>query len=180
MKIGDQWWMAENPAYLTKVSPSSDGTYTEPYYYVIGYEGTNVETTKATDNYNKYGVLYNWLAAKAACPPGWHLPSDTEWTELANYFGGEYNAGRQMKESGTVHWISPNEGATNESGFSGLPGGSNSGGSFYDIGKEGYFWSATEFNTTVSRFRRLGYNSVFFRSLGYPKDCGFSVRYVKD
>ena len=48
--------MAENPAYLTKVSPSSDGTYTEPYYYVIGYEGTNVETTKATDNYNKYGV----------------------------------------------------------------------------------------------------------------------------
>lgn len=99
VKIGNQIWMAENLAYLPSVSPHSEESYTEPYYYVYGYEGTSVSEAKATDNYNTYGVLYNWPAAmngatssntnpsgvQGICPTGWHLPSDAEWTELSNY-----------------------------------------------------------------------------------------------
>ena len=97
--IGEQTWMAENMAYLPSVSLSTDGSWTEPYYYVYGYEGTNIAAAKATDNYKMYGVLYNWVAAMAGatdsntssgrvqgiCPEGWHLPSDAEWTQLATY-----------------------------------------------------------------------------------------------
>ena len=72
--------MAENLAWLPGVSPSSDGSETLSYYYVRGYEGTVVSEAKAVANYSTYGVLYNWPAAMAACPDGWHLPSDGDWT----------------------------------------------------------------------------------------------------
>ena len=72
-----------------------------------------------------YGLLYNWYAASDAnfATSGWHVPSYTEWTTLITYLGGSSVAGGKLKETGTVHWASPNTGATNESGFTGLPGG---------------------------------------------------------
>ncbi|MFN2380349.1 MAG: FISUMP domain-containing protein, partial [Bacteroidales bacterium] len=76
VRIGDQIWMAENLAYLPSVSPSSEGSETEPYYYVYAYDGSIVSEAKVTDNYNAYGVLFNWPAALTACPDGWHLPTD--------------------------------------------------------------------------------------------------------
>lgn len=78
--IGKQFWMAENLAYLPSVVDPGTGSYTEPYYSVYGYNGTDVAAAKATENYQTYGVLYNWPAAMTACPEGWHLPSDAEWT----------------------------------------------------------------------------------------------------
>jgi uncharacterized protein (TIGR02145 family) len=71
------------------------------------------------------------------CPTGWHVSSDAEWTTLADFLGGLSMAGGKMKESGTTHWLSPNTGASNESGFSGLPGGFRGYGSFNDIGGSG-------------------------------------------
>jgi uncharacterized protein (TIGR02145 family) len=147
VKIGSQVWMAENLAYLPVVSPSSDGSETSPYYYVYGYEGTNVETAKAEANYTTYGVLYNWVAAKTACPTGWHLPSQAEWSILPDFLGSF--AGGKMKESGTSHWFSPNTEATNSSGFNALPGGYRYdggfqiGGGFYELGEHTSFLSAT-------------------------------------
>ncbi len=99
VRIGDQVWMAENLKYLPEVSPGSAGSETNPHYSVYGYEGTDVSEAVATDNYNNYGVLYNWPAAmdgassssanpsgvQGVCPAGWHLPSDAEWTELTDY-----------------------------------------------------------------------------------------------
>ncbi|MDD4178128.1 MAG: FISUMP domain-containing protein, partial [Bacteroidales bacterium] len=81
--------MKENLAYLPNVSQPDDGSQTSPFYYVYGYEGFSVPEAKTTPNYQTYGVLYNWPAALTACPQGWHLPSDNEWTILTDYLGGE-------------------------------------------------------------------------------------------
>src|ERR1035437_4904310 len=77
-------------------------------------------------NASTYGKLYNWYAVndpRGLAPTGWHVPSDAEWTTLSTCLGGNAVAGGAMKETGTTHWTSPNTGATNSSGFTGLPGG---------------------------------------------------------
>jgi len=181
VEIGTQTWMAENLKYLPSVNLSHNGSKTDPYYYVYGYEGTVVSEAKATDNFQTYGVLYNWPAALTACPSGWHLPSDEEWATLTDYLGGENIAGGKMKETGTTHWYSPNTGATNESGFTALPGGDRNGyGGFYDLGVLGDWWSATEYGSDDAYGRSLDYYYAnVFRGYGY-KSYGFSVRCVRD
>jgi uncharacterized protein (TIGR02145 family) len=123
VKIGTQIWMSENLAYLPIVCPLTNIYSPSPRYYVYGYSGTSVEAAKTFVNYTTYGVLYNWAASLTSCPKGWHLPSNTEWMDLSIYLGGESAAEGKMKETGTTHWLYPNTDATNESGFSGLPGG---------------------------------------------------------
>lgn len=197
VQIGDQVWMAENLAYLPSVNMVADGSEDAAgsYYYVYGYDGTNVTDAKATANYTTYGVLYNWTAAMAGeasstanpsgiqgvCPTGWHLPSDAEWTQLTDYLGGESVAGDKLKETGTTHWLSPNTGATNETGFTALPGGYRSyHGTFYNIGYSGYWWSATDFNSNNAWSRTMRYNSSsVYRDYDH-KELGFSVRCVRD
>ena len=100
--IGDQCWMAENLKCLPSVSPISErsprrlwrhiqnSSRTSPYCYVYGYQGKRVSEAQATANYRNYGVLYNWPAALEACPAGWHLPSDEEWTQLVDYLMDQY------------------------------------------------------------------------------------------
>jgi uncharacterized protein (TIGR02145 family) len=183
VQIGDQVWMAENLAYLPSVNMVADGSEDAAgsYYYVYGYDGTNVAEAKATDNYATYGVLYNWTAAMNACPDGWHLPSDAEWTELTDYLGGESVAGGKLKETGTTHWASPNTGATNETGFTALPGGyRNSSGSFVSIGYYGYWWSATEIGATSAWYRFMFFYSSDVSSYNYYKEVGLSVRCLRD
>ena len=126
VKIANQVWMAENLKYLPSVVGPPTTSYTLPYYYVYGYYGTDVNAAKATANYTTYGVLYNWAAALTSCPAGWHLPGTGEWTQLTDYLGGLSTAGGKLKETGTAHWASPNTGATNEYGFTALPGSSYS------------------------------------------------------
>jgi uncharacterized protein (TIGR02145 family) len=141
-----------------------------------------------------YGRLYNWYAvndARGLAPQGYHVPSDAEWNKLVKYLdvGADTTcvicnqssiAGGAMKS--TTGWNSPNTGATNSSGFAGLPGGvRNSDGTFVDIGNNGYWWSFTEYNTTDSWYRSLYYASGnVVRSYGGSKRVGFSVRCVRD
>ena len=193
--IGSQTWMAENLKYLPSVVGPGTGSKTTPHYYVYGYNGTNVTDAKATANYNTYGVLYNWPAAmngaassttnpsgvQGVCPDGWHLPSDAEWTELTDYLGGESVAGGKLKETGTTHWASPNAGATNETGFTALPGGfRHYDGDFYGIGNYGNWWSSTENNTLYAYNRLLYYNYYGLNNFDNSKMIGFSVRCVRD
>ncbi|MCD4697466.1 MAG: fibrobacter succinogenes major paralogous domain-containing protein, partial [Bacteroidales bacterium] len=173
-------WMKENLAYLPDVSPPSNGSQTSSYHYVYGYDGSSVSEAKATSNYQTYGVLYNWPAASTACPDGWHLPSDDEWTILTDYLGGESVAGGKMKETGTTHWNSPNTGATNESGFSCLPGGYYYGGSYYYLGSSGYWWSSAEYSSTYAWYRRMGYDYGNVARSSSSKALGFSVRCLRD
>jgi len=150
-----------------------------------GYSWYNNDaaTFKATN-----GALYNWYALDAAsnggknvCPTGWHVPTDDEWTTFTTFLGGESVAGGKMKETGTAHWQSPNTGATNESGFTALPGGGRYfDGTFSSIGSIGCWWSSTELLTTSARGRYLYFNySLVYRGSGSKQD-GFSVRCIKD
>ena len=195
VKIGNQVWMAENLKYLPSVVGSGTGSLTIPYYYVYGYNGTDVAAAKGTANYTTYGVLYNWPAAMAGsassaanpsgvqgvCPTGWHLPSDAEWTQLTDYLGGESVAGGKLKEAGTAHWQSPNTGATNETGFTALPGGYRyDDGSFDGIGDGGFWWSATEHNTNLAWYRDMYYLYSSVSRYSDNKELGFSVRCVRD
>jgi uncharacterized protein (TIGR02145 family) len=184
--INGKEWMAENLAYLPAVFPYRDGSGTDLRYYVYyeeGHlEGSNVAHAK-TNIYAKYGVLYNWPAAMAACPPGWHLPRDDEWEVLITFLGGEDIAGGKLKETGTTHWRSPNTGATNETGFTALPGGRRvEYGSEIGIDLSGYWWSSTEFYTggDSSSGSYLSYDNTSIKRLNYRKSCGFSVRFVRD
>jgi len=197
--IGNQVWMAENLKYLPKVIGATLGSKTTPCYYVYGYNGTIVEEAKATANYNTFGVLYNWPAACSACPSGWHLPSDDEWTQLTDYLSSdtrywcnnnsEYIAKSLASTSG---WntntnncaIGNNQMSNNSTGFTALPGGRHVfDAGFLAIDYDGYWWSSTEaFFDHMSAYRRditHNYGKVF--SWGeYSKINGYSVRCVKN
>ena len=136
---------------------------------------------------NPYGKLYNWYTVddpRNVCPTGWHVPSNAEWTVLTDYLGGQSVAGGKMKSMGTQYWRSPNTDATNESGFSGHPGGSRSSshGSFYAIGSYGFWWRPTENSADDDEawYRRLSYSIGDVTSNHINKQHGFSVRCLRD
>jgi uncharacterized protein (TIGR02145 family) len=131
-----------------------------------------------------YGKLYNWYAVidpRGLAPEGWHIPTDFEWTALENCLGGSLVAGGPMKETGTTHWQTPNTGATNISGFNGLPGGyRNFTGQFFSIGLNGFFWCNTEFNSTLAYGRYLIYNDDRIYKNTYEMRRGYPVRCIRD
>ncbi len=111
----------------------------------------------------------------------WHLPSDAEWTTVETCLGGASVAGGAMKEAGTVHWTSPNTGATNSSGFTTLPGGfRNTDGTFAGVSTNGYWWSSTEDNTVYAWDRQLVYTDGNFYRFSNLKLHGFSFRCLRD
>lgn len=134
-------------------------------------------------NVTTYGRLYTWAAALrvAASIDGWHLPSDAEWTTLTTYLGGTNVAGGKLKEVGTTHWENPNEGATNESGFTALPGGDRGDdGTFNGIGYSGFWWSATDGGAASAWRRYVDYYGSDVSSYDSNKMVGFSVRLIRD
>jgi uncharacterized protein (TIGR02145 family) len=191
VQIGEQCWFSENCRYLPEVSPSSEGIETDPYYYVYEYQGTDVAAAKLTSKYETYGVLYNWPAVmtEGICPSDWHIPSDGEFMEFADFLGGEvfFLEGGKMKEAGYDHWNPPNTGATNSSGFTGLPGGYSSPDGFGGIGTQGGWWSATDFGPlagplagSFAGLYDLHYNNLEFHPLTIYHFYGFSARCVRD
>jgi uncharacterized protein (TIGR02145 family) len=142
------------------------------------------------DNINQfneiYGKLYNWFAIsdpRNVCPIGWHVPSYSEWDILTDFLGGHKVAGGKMKASESIHWKNPNKFATNESGFSGLPGGNRLG----SAGIYGNWWSSTELvgygEDAKSRNAwgiYLSFDECSAISHHFYKWSGFSVRCLKD
>ncbi|MBU0713276.1 PEGA domain-containing protein [bacterium] len=198
VKIGDQWWMAEN----LKVTHYRNG---DAIPNVTGDTEWSNLTTGAYCNYNNddnnatnadtYGRLYNWYAvndSRNIAPTGWHVPSDEEWKELEMYLGMSQSdadatgvrgtdEGGKLKETGTNHWSSPNTDATNESGFAALPGGYRGFyGSVYYMGNYAYFWSSTESEGGSAWGRRLNYSNSDVYRYYFSKQYGFSVRCVRD
>lgn len=180
--IGTQTWMAEN----LKTTKFSDGTLiplvpVNDKWQALSTPGFSWYENNATSK-NSYGALYNWYTVNTGklCPAGWHVPTDGEWTTLTNYFGTEEIAGGKLKEKGITHWESPNEGATNEVGFTALPGGNRGfNGAFGDQGGFGYWWTSSGSNTTEAWYRNLGYPGSWVRRLSFGnKHSGFSVRCV--
>ena len=151
--LGDQTWLAQN----------------------LNYEADNSWCYgDAPENCETYGRLYSWEAAMDACPDGWHLPSDQEWSALIKYLDPlsrpnavlteSRTAGGLMKtgtiEDGTGLWTEPNEGATNASGFSVVPGGERvptPAGLFNLLGQHAFFWTSTEYDSSSAGFKTMDY-----------------------
>jgi uncharacterized protein (TIGR02145 family) len=192
--IGTQTWMAEN----LKTTKYSDGTaipnVTVDTAWAALTTGAYSDYSNNPANSTTYGRLYNWYAVdnnaatkvasnggKNVCPTGWHVSTYTEWETLTTYLGGESVQGGKLKETGTAHWISPNTGATNGTGFTALPGGYRDvDGMYYYIGYYGSWWNSTEYSTSGAWYGDMGcYRTNVFRSYG-DKRNGFSVRCVKN
>ena len=194
INIGTQVWMAEN----LKTTKYNDGTpipnITDNTTWIALTTGAYSDYSNTPANSITYGRLYNWYvvdnnaATKVAsnggrnvCPTSWHVPSDAEWTTLTTYLGGESIAGDKLKESGTAHWASPNTGATNETGFTALPGGNRGGdGLYYIIGNYGFWWSSTEYSTWYAWKRNMHYDGTSVNRANDIKVLGYSVRCVRD
>ena len=199
--IGDQLWMKEN----LKVTHYNDGSEIPTGYSISEWADLGETETGAyaiygdnESNADTYGYMYNWYTVddeRGVCPESWHVPTDDEYTALIDYLGGTSVAAGKLKEctEGSCpesnYWISPNTGATNESGFTGLPGGfrfgelpaENDDGGYNGMGGIGYFWSSsTEDNNNNAWMRELNYYySEIFWFTGY-KRSGFSVRCLAD
>jgi uncharacterized protein (TIGR02145 family) len=184
--IGAQCWLKENLNVGTKINSTTSG-----------YQQTNngiIEKYCYNNNIANcaiYGGLYEWPEAmqyvttegvQGICPAGWHIPTDAEWTTLTTFLGGESVAGGKMKEAGFAHWNSPNTGATNESGFTGLPGGyrTHDSGVFGDLGFYGGFWSSSQGGTSNAYYRYLLYNRAYMHRSYASKARGFSIRCLKN
>ncbi len=184
VKIGNQVWMKEN----LKVSQYQNGdpipTNLSNHKWGKTTSGAFAIYENDEANHIKYGKLYNWYAMvdkRNVCPVGWHVPSDQEWTRLENYLGGAEVAGGKMKA--IIGNDSPNTGATNESGFSGLLGGYRSkDGTYSGIGNGnlGCWWSSTEYSTIGGWDRYLLWSIGNSDRAKAGKQNGFSVRCIKD
>jgi uncharacterized protein (TIGR02145 family) len=206
--LGNQTWMAENLAYLPKVDPPQNGSVDEPFYYVYDYGGSNVLEAFQDSNYKNFGVLYNWAAAMTACPDGWYLPTDEDWTTLERYLGMKWSEGDSpdRRETGDVGqklkskewWRYEKGNKNNSSGFNAPPGGerindsSSNPGYFMGIFDTCNYWTSTpdpennpwwrgisRDDDGVSWLRSIGQNDGVNRGSGPAKDYGYSVRCVK-
>jgi uncharacterized protein (TIGR02145 family) len=183
VNIGSQTWMAEN----LKTTLYNDGEpipiVTDDFAWDTYATGIFCYYENEYSNKYLYGALYNWYAVKTGklCPDGWYVPTDPEWTILTDFLGGESGAGGRLKETGTIHWNSPNAGATNESGFTALPGGyRHYDGGFYSIGSDGMWWSATESPGNFAYYRYLFSGAQNMRSYDGSQRNGYSVRCLRD
>ena len=160
IKIGDQWWMAENLNFYT-----NSGSW-----YYDNDSITYAET---------YGRLYTLDTANNVCPEGWHLPTDFEWKEL------EMHLGMTQAQADGTGWRGTDQGTklkdNGSSEFNALPGGyHNSIGSFYSINSGTGFWSSSESGSLNAWVRILGAGNEQVGRFDFNKSYGFYVRCVKD
>jgi uncharacterized protein (TIGR02145 family) len=196
IEIGAQVWMAEN----LRTTKYNDGTP------IPEIKETSVWESLSTPGYcwynndastfkNTYGALYNWYAVYTGklCPVGWHVPSDDEWNTLISYLGGEIAAGAKVIETGNLHWLETYiKGATNESGFTGLPGGARSFSQdfsgFVSLGIYGHWWTSTDYtppyDALVTQLPSYDFSDEghwgFEAGFAARKSGGMSVRCVED
>jgi uncharacterized protein (TIGR02145 family) len=183
--IGTQTWMAENlrtiqfndGTAIPLVTDSKEWNWLETpaYCWYNNDEGTN-----KTD----YGALYNYYTIKTGklCPDGWRVPSDNDWTVLTDFLGGLYVAGGKMKEAGTNHWVEPNLGADNTSGFTALPTPYRFySGTYFFNGAEGEWWASDQFDETSVYTRGLKSKTKAIRRFDAAfRQDGYCVRCLKN
>jgi uncharacterized protein (TIGR02145 family) len=182
--IGTQYWMRENLDVVTYRNGDVIPQVTDASAWAGLTSGAWCYYNNDVANGAIYGKLYNWYAVndtRGLAPKGWHVPTDAEWTILTDKLGGTVVAGGKMKSVGTTRWTTPNTSATNENGFTGLPGGFRDYyGTFFYIGNFGFWWSSSEYDTASAWFRNLYYNGGNASRDNYDKKNGFSVRCLRD
>ena len=205
VQIGNQCWMKENLrttkyADGTSISQGGEASTTVAYWYYPNNRSSNKPT---------YGLLYNWKAVmqnssssdanpsgvQGICPTGWHVPSYAEWTQLTDYVSSQSqyvcgsnntNIAKALASTTGWHWgsdtcaVGNTPSSNNATGFSALPAGYYYYGSYYQMGYDAYFWSASESDNSNAYRHYLYYNSANVRSLGSDKNLGYSVRCLRD
>ncbi len=181
--IGNQVWMKEN----LRTSRNNDGSNIPYITNNSSWSSLNPAYcwyNNDVSNKTVYGAMYNWYAINTGklCPIGWHVSTDSEWTTLTTYLGGESVAGGKLKEIGTTHWASPNTGATDDVGFIALPGGFrySSDGSFTPAGYYGRWWTSTDGGDIRAWGRGMDYNNSTVGRYNSDKKLGNSVRCIMD
>jgi uncharacterized protein (TIGR02145 family) len=199
VRIGRQWWIAENLRVTHFCNGESIPNVTNSSQWTQLLTSAYCTYNDSLNNVKTHGHLYNWYAVKDnrnIAPKGWHVPTDKEWKELEMHLGMTRfladqidwrgtDEGGKLKKTGIEHWQSPNTGATNESGFTALPSGCRScEGRYYDIGYNARFWSSTKSTEFYDEWhawsRTLAWNSSDIARYPQPRQCGYSVRCVKD
>ena len=151
VQIGNQCWMQSNLKVTKYRNGDNIPTGLSNSSWGSTFSGAYVSYLNSTINDSLFGKLYNWYAVgdgRGICPIGWHVPSNSEWTTLTDFLGGESVAGGALKNTSTQPipggWNVPNTGATNSSGFTALPGGwRDDGGAFRDLNNDGRWWSSS-------------------------------------
>ncbi|WP_316811676.1 FISUMP domain-containing protein [Pedobacter heparinus] len=181
IKIGTQTWMMENLKTTHYRNGDPIPNLADQTAWTSDLSGGYCTYSNSLENGATYGKLYNWYAVhnpKGLAPTGWHIPSDAEWAILYNYIGGTRESGKKIQDTNPVHW-SNYVIATNETKFSGLPGGNrNSNGIFENLSWDGIWWTDTS-NNNLS----VGYDLYvkgYIERIERDKKYGFSVRCVKD
>ena len=180
IQIGDQIWMKENLRTIKYNNGDLIGTTFPEFKDINGEDSPKYVWNYAgkENNVRTYGRLYTWYVIfdpRGVCPCGWHIPNDSEWLKLISYLGGDSIAGGKLKEEGSSDWNFPNVGATNESGFTALPGGGRiSNGIYNDYGTGAIWWNAE------GKGIYLNYSDAYIHKWHFIKSSGFSVRCIKD
>lgn len=199
VQIGNQTWMAENLMSTKYADGSSIPLITDNAVWNALSDDYH-DTDRAYCYYNNsmspgHGALYTWAAAmdganysstnpsgvQGACPTGWHLPSYYEWKEMLDFLGGDVIAGPKLKATGMEYWDSPNNVATNESGFSAIPAGyRDEYGDFESFNSSGAWWDTDRASTILgySHWLHAGYDKVYQSNVRQSR--GLSIRCVKD
>lgn len=182
-------WMTDALAYLPSVNKVSSDSKTEPLFYVYNYNDTIVSEAIETENYKKYGALYNLPAAKLACPSGWHIATNDEWVQLTQFINDQhglshttgdfwFGVGKYLKS--TSGWDNSGNG-TDDYGFNGLPGGyRHMNQNFYGLGVYGFWWTSTELTATNAIIVFLDGRSDTFTQSHNDTNYGYSIRCIKD
>lgn len=180
--IGTQTWMKENLKTTSYLDGSPIPNITNSNLWGRQTVGSYCWYNDAVTNKGTYGALYNFYTvqdSRELCPIGWHVPSKEEWAVLTTYLGGESVAGKKLMESGSTHW-QPFNSATNESGFTALPGGDRYNNGFYFIGGKGSWWTSTEYDSDDAWSPAMASSYIDVRTYQSEKFVGLSVRCVKD
>jgi uncharacterized protein (TIGR02145 family) len=184
IKIGDQLWMSEN----LRTTHFNDGadiplTKDDDSWHNLKSSGYCWYNNDEASFKDPYGAIYNGytLTSGKLCPAGWHVPSIDEWRVLRDFLGDSSNAGGKLKESGTAHWLSPNKGADNRTGFTALPACIRYFEcTFASVLSFSGIWSASEVSDEEEWYTGLHYAESGFITDHRNKKYGLSVRCLKD
>ncbi len=182
--IGTQVWMKENLKVTHYRNGDTIPNIADSSQWVNLTTGALCDYNNVANNSLVYGKLYNYYAIadlRNVCPTGWHVPTYAEWETLKSFLGVDSIVGGKLKETGTVHWTSPNTGADNSSGFTALPSGCRFYyGSFYYIGGGAFWWAYYQNYTYDAPFWFIYSNSSYLTHTSELGSSGFSIRCVKD
>jgi uncharacterized protein (TIGR02145 family) len=183
--IGTQEWLTLD----LKTTKYRDGTtipnITDASAWVIDSSGAYCWMNNDIGYKATYGALYNWYVVNSShglTPPGWRVPTISDLNKLITYLGGGIIAGGKLKEASTAHWLTPNTGATNETGFTALPGGGryDIDGNFYPVKYYNWSWLSDAYDSSYGYYYSLAFDSAEYSSSAFLKQRGLSIRCIRD